>query len=103
MSDHLHACHRCLTCPFGHKRPQGYLEVGGTGYTALACSVVACSFRDLLLSNREDRQAALEWLHSMDGYDLLTTLGLPLEKVLEQARAFFRCGEIRNGIYERGA
>jgi hypothetical protein len=100
--DEQRLCRLCAQCPWGHKRPQTYLEIEGGGYTALACSVVACAYRDLLLCDREDRIAALDWLYSREGEDLLTMIGIELEAALKQAALMFKCGEKRAGLFQRG-
>jgi hypothetical protein len=104
MSDHALACNLCgASCPFHGHRPQTYLDLGGVGFSALAVAIIANSFRDLLVCEREERQAALDWLFSRDGEDLLTQLDIEPEGALKQAALMFRCGEKRAGLFQRGA
>jgi hypothetical protein len=79
------------------------MDMGGVGYAALAVAVISNSFRDLLLCEREGRVAALDYLFSRDGEDLLTQLDIELEAALKQAALMFKCGEKRAGLFQRGA
>jgi hypothetical protein len=104
MSDHPLACNLCgASCPFRGRRPQTYLDMGGVGFSALACAVVSCAYRDLLICERTERIAALDWLFSEGGEDLLTQLSIEPEGALKQAALLFRCGEKRAGLFARGA
>lgn len=100
MSDKTHHCQRCANCPFGHMRPSGHLDLGGQGDIAVACAMVAVTFKDLSCSRAEARQEAWDWLNSKAGQWLLTMLDVPYVAAMKQAALLFRCGQIRGGLLQ---